>query len=134
MTSSTRITTEDDDLVVIDGETYYRFPHGGGLVAITANVSPHAYVDRGARVKGRAVLTGSARLFGNAIAEDDAYVGSMVTLRDHARVGGHAVVKGGVNLRDESYVGGASHLSGPLVMQGKCRVVDQTIHGRFVIY
>lgn len=123
-----------DDLVVISGATFRRFPNGGGLVAITAHVSPHAYVDRGARVKDRAVLSSSARLFGNAVVEDEAFIGSMVTLRDNARVGGCAVITGGVNLREESYVGGTSYLHGPIVVEGKCRIVDQTIHGRFVIH
>lgn len=123
-----------DEVVVLDGETYYRFPNGGGLVALTASVSPYAHVAAGALVRGFAVLTTSARLFDNTVVEDHAFVGSMVTLRGKARAGGRAVITDGVILRDESYVGGSTYLRGPIVVEGKCRIVDQTLHGRFVIH
>lgn len=70
----------------------------------------------------------------NAVVEDHAFVGSMVTLRGQARVGGRAVITDGVNLRDESYVGGSTYLRGPIVVEGKCRVVNQTLRSRFVIH
>lgn len=129
-----RTTTPVSGLVAIDGETYYRFPNGGGLVALTARVSPHAHVAKGARVKDHAVVASGARLFGESVAEDHALVGSMVTLRDQAHVGGRAVVCDGVVLREECYVGGASYLRGPIVVEGRGRVVDQVLQGRFVIH
>lgn len=118
---------------VIDDVQYHRHLYGGGLVAATAHVSPHAHVARGARVLGHALVQAGARLFGQAVAEDHSVVCSLVTLRDNARVGGYAVLQIGVNLFEDAYVGGSSVLTGAVTVRSKARIIDICLRGKLDI-
>ncbi|MFZ4893316.1 hypothetical protein ACL9RL_02580 [Plantibacter sp. Mn2098] len=130
---STTLVDAPPELICIDGEFYRRHKFGGGLVAVTAKVAPSAYVDRRAMVRGHAVLLGTARLFGEAIAEDHAVLGGMTTLRDRARVGGEAILISGVIVREDAYVGGKTCLEGPIVVEGKAQVIDVNLRGRLTL-
>lgn len=131
MESSTRTATQEpEDLIEIDGDYYRRHRSGGGLVSVTALVSPSARIDREAMVKHHAVIGANVRLFHRSVVEDLAVVIGMTTLREDSRIGGNAVVNG-VNLRGNAYVGGSSQLEGPIVVEASVRLVDIHLKGRY---
>lgn len=119
-----------EELIEIDGAWYYQHKYGGGLVAMTARVASSAFVDRNAMVKDLAVVNSGVRLFHQSIAEGQSVLLGMSTLRDNARVGGHAVVRN-VTMKDDAYVGGSTHLDGNIRVEQFARIVDVDLRGSF---
>ena len=132
MTVTTPLTDSrtQEELVEIDGAWYYVHKNGGGLVAMTARVAESAYVDRTAIVRDFAVVGSSVRLFHESVAEEHALLLGMSTLRDNARVGGHAVVRH-ISMKDSGYVGGNSRLDGNIRVEQFARIVDIDLRGTF---
>ncbi|WP_375384015.1 hypothetical protein [uncultured Microbacterium sp.] len=112
-----RTAIETLEEITIDGVTYRRHSCGGGLVALTAFVTPRVRISPKAMVRDRAVVIGSVRLFDEAIIEENAVVVGACTLRDRARVGGHAVLRDNVTLADAARADGLVTLAGSVKLR-----------------
>lgn len=108
-------------------------PTGGGLVAVTAHVGPHVYVGKCATIKGRAIVVGSVRLFGQAIIEDEAVVTDFCTLRERSSIGGRAIVRGGVQLAGCARIEGTAHISGGVLLQHFARISQGFFGGSLTV-
>jgi len=117
----------------IDDAEYRTHPSGGGLVAITAQVGPNVLVDKHAMIKGRAIVVGSVRLFGQAVIEEDAVVTDFCTLRDQSSIGGRAVVRGSVQLADRARIEGSAHISGGVLLQHFARIKQGVFSGSMTV-
>lgn len=100
------------------GDSRYRVhPNGGGLVALTAHVGDHVFLDKHAVVRDRAIVVGAVRLFGYSVIEGNAIVADYCTLRGRSSVGGEAVVRGRVTLSHDARIDGTARVSGSVVVQ-----------------
>lgn len=117
----------------IDGELYRPHPHGGGLVAVTAHVGSNVLVDKGAMIKGRAVVVGLVRLFGQAFIEEDAVVTDYCTLHEQSSIGGRAIVRGGVHLSHNARIEGTAHVTGAVRLQHFARINQGSFSGSMTV-
>lgn len=124
---------DDVPMVVVDGEEFWRWPRGGGLVALTASVSPHVYVATGARIRGRAVVDGGVRLFHQSVIEDQAIVLGPSTLRGTSSIGGEAYVRGNVQLHGDSRIAGTTHVVGIITLGTLVQIAAGEIRGHFTL-
>jgi acyl-[acyl carrier protein]--UDP-N-acetylglucosamine O-acyltransferase len=99
-------------IVGMDGIAYFPHPNGGGLVAETARVACTVFVAPTATVRGRAMVSGWARLLDESVVEGNARVSGNCTLRHHAYVGEQAVLSGSVTVANHASVVGRAYISG----------------------
>lgn len=90
--------------------TMQRHPNGGGLVAHTAKVHPHAYVGAGALVKDHAEIGPEVELHGGSSVGGTARLTGKVQLYDLSSIHGQAQVSGDVILNNHSQIGGHARI------------------------
>lgn len=111
------LSENEPAVISIEGNAYRPHPNGGGMVALTALVSPNVYVGPRAMIRDRAVVVGGVRLFDESIVEEKAVVAGRCTLRGKSRVSGEAVLRDNVTMHDAARADGLVRISGSVKLR-----------------
>jgi len=128
-----RLQNDEPAVISIGNERFRVHPHGGGLVSLTAFVTPGVFVGPHASVKGRAIVVGAVRLFDRSVVEGSAIVGDSCTLREESSIGGEAVVRRQVTLTGHARIDGDARVNGGVLLQYYAHISRGVLSGAMTI-
>lgn len=128
-TTSPKCPGENGEVWVNDR---HRNPRDGGFVGDGTDVAESVFIAKSAAICGSASVQDKARIYGNAVIKNYAYISGEAKIFGNAIIKDSAIIEGKARVFEDALIGGDTLLSGNIQVRGRS-VLNTGVYERGVI-